>query len=297
MKIPAVLRTTGASRRCFPAWRRWLRCEWLANAAFSRVDLGAVLGTLGLIVLVVLPALASSRAPDGRMVCLNNLKRIMTASNLYAADNSDSLPHTSWGIDMRGPGNWAYATADKGRLPGEWLFPYSLAGRIDNSPQLPWRRIGQLWPYLRDASPYECPDDLVRQDPNSRLYIDRPVKVTSYSMNGAIISYGTLPGVQTHPLASFSPDALLIWDNNEMQPFYFNDAASYPRLDSVSGRHGRRQVARQETTTPFGGAFNAGRADGGAEYMTRKIFAELTKWPPDQRNRVWCDPTSPTGSR
>ena len=81
--------------------------------AFTFTELLAVLCTIALLALFVLPVLARDADSPERAVCLNNMKRIMAAVAMYSTDNNDFLPHPSWGGDLTGADNWCYAT----RLP------------------------------------------------------------------------------------------------------------------------------------------------------------------------------------
>ncbi len=84
-------------------------CE--RNRAFTLTELLVVLATLALLAAVVLPALAKSGDNSARTVCLNNLRQMGTALNLYTGENQDYLPWPNWGNDASPPypAGWAYA--------------------------------------------------------------------------------------------------------------------------------------------------------------------------------------------
>ena len=63
-----------------------------AQAAFTRLDLVAVLLALALCAAVVLPALAASRPRSHRVACVNNLRQIGGALQLWGNDHGDKLP-------------------------------------------------------------------------------------------------------------------------------------------------------------------------------------------------------------
>ena len=74
------------------------RCRFIMrpreeSAAFTRVELCAVLVALGVLVTWAWPALAGSRTRVDRLVCVSNLGDIGRAYNQWAAEHSDTLPH------------------------------------------------------------------------------------------------------------------------------------------------------------------------------------------------------------
>ncbi len=64
-----------------------------ADGAFTLIELVVVLATLGILAVLLLPALASSTQPGSAksFQCLNNLRQMAVAWTLYAEDNHDRL--------------------------------------------------------------------------------------------------------------------------------------------------------------------------------------------------------------
>lgn len=195
---------------------------------------------------------------------------------------------------MTGPDGWAYGTANRGRLPGQPSVPPVRKREA----QKPWRTIGQLWPYVNDGAAYECPDDLIVQDPGGLLFFQRPCQITSYQMNGMISglpdnSQGAT-GV-TYPISRFLPADAVFFESSESFPFYFNDAGGNPQGEgAITTRHGggTQSVSENQETTIRDRGGNVGRIDGGAEFISLADFA-LASNPALQngrRTRVLCYP-------
>lgn len=217
-----------------------------------------------LLILVVLTILASLWSPMHRRlrektyitIDQSNIRQILRGSALYNGDNNDHMAHPTWGGDLTGPDGWAYLTT-KGRreIPGATMnVPGSCAGVDVDSPrftnQLAYFKVGQVSQYLPDVRTFWCPKDVAtRTDgPNAgalrRLWLARPVKVTSYSWNATIAGLVGRPGQnvpigKTYKVFQFRPDDWQIWENNESDAFYFNDAADNPEnpFELFSMRH------------------------------------------------------------
>ena len=100
-------------------------------------------------------------------------------------------------------------------------------------------------------------------------------------MNGSTAKYSTAKASLI--LDDFQRDDILMWEQDEKSPFYFNDGGNYPN-EGISVRHSIGALC--------------GNADGSAEY--RKIqdwtFDAVTSQSPTQtKNRVWNRPDTATG--
>lgn len=83
------------------------RTEQGHEDAFTFIDLMVVIATLGLLALMILPALARSGDNGTRMVCVNNMLQLGMASNMYATDNQDFIAWPNWDDGRTaGPPGW-----------------------------------------------------------------------------------------------------------------------------------------------------------------------------------------------
>src|SRR6187431_616888 len=62
------------------------------QTAFTLVELLVVIGIIGLLVSILLPALNRARESANRVKCMSNMKQLMTAALLFANEHKGSLP-------------------------------------------------------------------------------------------------------------------------------------------------------------------------------------------------------------
>jgi prepilin-type N-terminal cleavage/methylation domain-containing protein len=75
---------------------------------FNLTELMVVMATIGMLALLLLPALAGTKHQDNSAVCMNNLRQIYNGMMAYATDYNDTMHHTGDGYTPNG-GQW---TAD-----------------------------------------------------------------------------------------------------------------------------------------------------------------------------------------
>ena len=264
-------------------------------AGFSRSDLVVLAGGLGLLCWLWLPALGRESDDADSLVCQANLRRVVEAMTAFASDHQDALPHPSWGAIGNGPGpdNWCYATARAGsQIPSAALAE----GPFAHSSQMPFYEAGQLAGYLGNQRFLVCPLDwrlTMVEGVQASWYQQRALKLTSYTMNGAVSGYGSskpLPGApngETYKLSAFPPTAWLFWEADETSPFNWNDAGSNP-LNGSEGSTQRHLGWQAQVERAQLGVSMVGRSDGGVDFRTRADFSRLraAPWP----NDLLCGP-------
>jgi prepilin-type N-terminal cleavage/methylation domain-containing protein/prepilin-type processing-associated H-X9-DG protein len=64
--------------------------------AFTLIELLVVISIIGILAALLLPSLARAKQAGYRIKCVNNLKQLGTAIEMYASDNGDRLPGPVW---------------------------------------------------------------------------------------------------------------------------------------------------------------------------------------------------------
>jgi len=121
---------------------------------FSRLELLTILGVLGLLAALVLPALANNKQRSERVICLNNLRQIGQAYHEWGTEHSSRLP-------VRTPyceGGLMPFGCDVGAGPAPWW----LAGFQNNV----WFQYLWISNELRTPKILVCPSDPAKSAAN-----------------------------------------------------------------------------------------------------------------------------------
>jgi hypothetical protein len=95
----------------------------------------------------------------------------------------------------------------------------------------------------------------------------------------------------SYKITLFKPQSFIQWETDEMRPFYFNDASSYPS-EGISGRHGRGATV--------GEVSGATEKIQYAQYYSDKYAGARDQYgllinPASLPNQSWCNPGKPLG--
>jgi len=175
------------------------------KAAFTRVDLLVVIAVVFFLCLLLTPGFARTRVNDHTFQCLNNLRVLQNAWQMYAEDNAGrvmmntGVSETQSQIQAKTYRNWANNIMTWGVS----------AGTDDRSnTNVNWLLQGPMATYLRsNVTVFKCPADNFLSPAQRRQ--GWTARARSYSMNGF---WG---------LFTFNPnDPYFQSDNNRFEPQY-----------------------------------------------------------------------------
>ena len=274
--MSGTLKSQNESRATRAQWYARTLGQSAASKAFTLAELLTLVAIIGLLVATRWTALSETKDRSRQLSDFLNYKRMMSAANLYASDNSEYLPGNGWGTANA---CWAHAA----NLPTAGTSTaYNSNSLAVLSNQQSFCKQGQLFPYVKDLSAFVCPDDA-----HNDLFWYRTVYFTSYTWNAAVCGYGNLSTGQSYKITQFRPDCILQWEADGQTPFFFNDCSSYPD-EGISARHGTR------TTVAL--------ISGGIQRLPlERYFSYDYAGPQGQRgaagfplgklpNQMWCNP-------
>ncbi|HEX2970984.1 MAG TPA: prepilin-type N-terminal cleavage/methylation domain-containing protein [Tepidisphaeraceae bacterium] len=242
--------------------------------AFTLVELLVVIAIIALLISILLPALRRAKEAGNRTVCMNNHRTIMQALQLYAGDNRQVLPFSSW-LGLMSVPSWVVDPTKPGQFATE------------EGPGRNTVRTGTFWRYLKTTKVYHCPFDPEDgwKQPAGPYHM-----LTSYSFNGAINSYGLAGSSFWTKLSQFKAEDIAMWEPDETvnNGYYFNDAANFP-TESISLRHGGGKISNPRDANVRKTAGAVFSTFGGAVEWT--TGSEFDKWGNEnKRNRLRCSP-------
>lgn len=281
-----------------PTFARTGSPQRVHRVGFTLIELLVVIAIIAILAAMLLPALSKAKDKAQKTTDVNNVRQILLATHMYAGDQEDRPPHPGWGsisdgYPGSGPDCWAYAT----RLSSGAAIP-NAAGIATDPLSYPgqdaWFQAGQLAPYLKTKTVLFCPRDIVEATGVKRVYYGpRQCKLTSYTFNGCLIAGTGGLTVKPFKLSQFKGTDILLWEANEIEPFWFNDAGNKPD-EGVSQRHAGG-TSTKVTVNVNGGAI-IGEIGGSSRFIKYERFRQMAgnaaagNFPANVNNDLWCVP-------
>jgi prepilin-type N-terminal cleavage/methylation domain-containing protein len=274
------------------------------RAGFTLIELLVVIAIIAILAGMLIPALARAKDKAQNTIDLANAHQTGGIAQFsYLTDNDDFLMHPTWGSVPAGPTGWAYL----GGMPDGTLAANATSAQVATvlSNQINYFKQGEIAPYIaNNQRVLECPKDVAMRGKGQykSWYNQRPVKLTAYTMTGAICGYGTPKGAlsgaddlppkipKTYRVSDFRPTQFMLWETDETVPFNFNDAGQNQEnsAEGVSQRHATTKFGVVTTGTDVGGGAMLCTFGGTAAFVKWKIFGKLRNSPAE--NDLRCGP-------
>lgn len=150
------------------------------RGAFTLIELLVVIAIIAILAAMLLPALGRAKAKALGISCINNLKQLTLAANVYATDFQDAIPPNGLGNDGR---SWIAAVSGVYQMPD-----YSDVTLIQKC---------VLYPYNKSEAIYRCPGD------KDLIPTATAPRVRNYSMNGMMgDNLGSVDGSPVHGIST-----------------------------------------------------------------------------------------------
>ena len=235
--------------------------------AFTLVELLLVIGVIGLLIALLLPALARAREQANRVACLSNLRQIGVAAMLYAAHNRDLL---------------ASVAPAKRRAPHDWIHWQTRPTPRD-------LQQSAFAPYL--ARPLTtrilvCPSDLLEKHENNWYSPDEGPYNYSYAINQFLGFYGNNKNYYPRKFSTLTNTSELILLAEESDDT-IDDGNWWPIITGMYGDYLSTRHDRFERLTRSSGVLrnpkargNVVFADAHGEYVTREFAHDARHYTP-----------------
>jgi len=208
--------------------------------AFTLIELLVVIAILAA---MLLPALSRAKARATAITCMNNLKQLGLATQMYINDNSDYLPYANWDtggvsipaalkqIDV----GWLYDLRRTDTTPQHRIPDPGPGGAFEKNPAGAYEG-GLLFQYMGSTpKAYMCSADILTPSYETNPNPGRNNRMSSYVFNGASEGFDltTYEYKTCKSTTIWSPLCYIAWEpgTNPSNPNplnIYNDGASYP---------------------------------------------------------------------
>ena len=274
----------------------------VSRKGFTLIELLVVIAIIAILAGMLIPALARAKDKAQNTTDLSNVKQVLLAVSMYTTDNNDFMPHSTWGEPpgAEPPLGWVYNRGCPSAFVPRTATAAQLATAV-NAQVASFQKASQLAHYLAgNQKVLECPKDVTMRSKGKykEWYHERIVKLTSYTMTGAISGYGTPRGMlaranshsQTYRIGDFRPTSFMLWEADETRPFNFNDGGNNQENDSeqVSQRHAVSKYGIDSTRRDLGGGAMLGTFGLTANFIKWSTWDRLRRAPAE--NDLRCGP-------
>ncbi len=141
--------------------------------AFTLVELLVVIAIIAILAALIFPVFARAKGSARQTQCINNMKQVGTAIDLYMGDYDDIFPSAVDPFDKFRPEIWDAFPEFKQRIPFMPLLHEALQ------------------PYLKNLDVFHCPSDVGSQVMDNHPYIDFDTSPSMFATYGTSYAFRT----------------------------------------------------------------------------------------------------------
>ena len=207
--------------------------------AFTLIELLVVIAVIALLAAILLPALSQAKEKGKTVVCVNNLKQLQLAINIYADEHEDELPPAEIHPGNGGPyqESWAAILVHSGHLPSPRSGYYTHLNDDSSVFRCP-SGLSQVFSYnpLSRTDPEGCKAfPYISESTGRKFYVNG-----WYGLNGELGSSGKYP-FKRYPLPDGTKKPSRMSSTNPSMPSVYDGFWVHNGHDErISARHNRR---------------------------------------------------------
>jgi prepilin-type N-terminal cleavage/methylation domain-containing protein/prepilin-type processing-associated H-X9-DG protein len=282
-----------------------MRISLKGPKGFTLIELLVVIAIIAILAALLLPVLTNAEEAAKRTDCMNNLKQIGAACNIYAGDNGDHFPQADW---PQGDNAWETSQAcrmggigstqiDQGPYGLGLLYYYGEVKKPEvlycssiqlgeyafstyTAPGYPWPSIPPNYTY---GNPYvRCGYDYYPQSKTVETVSGSPVQLPAigYQTQKTTFAAPNPPGGPAQSATGYEPALLKTTDINPAKAMAVDSLKTYAVIN------------HQYHGNPYG--VNVLFGDGHVLFASVSQYGKSKSWMPFDRYYLW-DPTIPGG--
>ncbi|MCC7492654.1 MAG: prepilin-type N-terminal cleavage/methylation domain-containing protein [Fimbriimonadaceae bacterium] len=246
------------------------------RTGFTLIELLVVIAIIAILAGILFPVFAKAREKAQTVACLSNTKQLGLAFTMYLSDWNNRFPSS---------GNY-FGTLSRG---SDWVHINTAGSPGDMSAER-----GSIFPYVKNAELYVCPNALVAADP-----AQSGGTRTSYTMNSNLVdSIGGVTGTgswlgNTAKRVKYPSQTFLLVEENDDElgagTGKYNDAVFYVPAAAASG-HDTPPGFTGEQSERHGGGGVAMFVDGHAKWYATMELTPFDKGGKKTRLYPWYIP-------